>query len=378
MHNPDYHNCTRHKLSQLSRPSSNIPLSFVRMPPKQTSAISEPKATSSGRLWLCPHRSLEHHEARTYFHTLAPTPRDEYNIHFTPCSRRDCSSWMKHSLTHVPTRASMHGPQLNTAFILATTFYLFKIEVKSSDPLVAMSKHFTPKKIKHALSKLTIPICSHICLSDSVISGHFRPDCLLLAKLDRRYRPCICSGSPMPSLAKHYKRCLDCQDQGSLSWLSFQAQEFESAGRRLIALHLTVRRDLGPLGEGQHGAGWTCHAFDAKQTSLLAPVYREWMAMMIRERRSAEGHGDLERTSRFDRFRELLRCAFLTRDPLDYVEDPTLMEEYRDHNESKHHLALEAVLEQKAKDGCSKVLKDDSPLRGEAPPPYADTSDAVD
>jgi hypothetical protein len=358
---------------------------LVKMP--QTQNPDQSESANSGRLWLCPHRSLEHHEARIYFHTLAPTPRDDYNIHFTPCSRHDCSSWMRHSFTRVPTRESVHGSQLDlsppqrTAFVLATTFNLFTTEIESIDPLVAISKHFTPKKVNHALSKLTIPICSHIRLSDSIISGHFRSDCLLLAKLDRRYRPCICSGSPMSSLVKHYKKCLDCRDQGSLSWLSFQAHEFENAGRRFIALHLTVRRDLGPLGEGPHGAGWTCHAFDAKQTGLLPHVYREWMAMMIQERRSAEGHETLKRTSKFDRLRDLLQSSFLTRDPLKYVEDPLLMKEYDNHNESKHHLTLDALLEQKARparDECGEVSKDDNPLEGEAPPPYSETSDAVD
>ena len=330
-----------------------------------------PEKSDGGRLWVCPHRLLEHHEARTYFHTLAPTPSDVHNIELTPCSRRDCRNWMRHSLMRiVPTIHYSRGSQLdyNTPhFILWTAFTLFNIEVNSTDPLAAISKHFTPKKVKHALSKLNVPICNHIRLCDSTVSDHFRPNCLVFARPDRRSQPCICPGPPMRPIGKHYDRCFDCENQGSVSRLSFQAHEFQSAGRRYIALQLVVLRHLGPLGESQQQAGWTCHAFNMKQTSLLAPVYRKWMAMMMQERRSAERHGILKRMSKFDRFQDLLQCLFCTRDPLDWVEDPTPMRQFRNRRESQHHPTSDAVSRQSGRS------KGDHPLEEEAPPPYTES-----
>ena len=340
---------------------------LVKMPQTQN-----PEKSDGGRLWVCPHRSVEHHEAQTYFHTLAPTPSDNLTISFSPCSQCDCKKWIRHSLMRIVPAAHSHGSQLDygtSHFLLWTFFNLFKIKVNSTDSLAAISKHFTPKKVKHTLSKLTIPICSHIRLSDSIVSGCFRPNCLMFVRSDRRYQPCICSGSPVSSTTKHYNRCLDCENQGSISRFMFQAHESLRAGRRHITLQLAVLRDLGPLGESQQQAGWTCHTFNATQTSLLAHVYQEWMAMGIQKHRSAQDHGILKRMSKFDRFRDLLQCVFGTQDSLGWVEDPALTKEFKKYHEKKNHLTLDAVLRQ------GEASKGDHPVEEEAPPPYTESPD---
>lgn len=94
-----------------------------------------------------------------------------------------------------------------------------------------------------------------------------------------------------------------------------------------------------------------------------------------------ESSRKLEGTSKYDHFRDLLRCALFDRKPLDYVEDQRMMKDYHLRRERKHHLTPDHVLKQKyhpGKDKSGEQSQKDGLPKGQAPPPYTETANALD
>lgn len=280
----------------------------------------------------------------------------------------------------VPSLRSDYSLPPKTPFTLWTNFNLSKVEVQNADPLVPTSRLFASSRVKHALSRLNISVYSHLVLSDRVVSDHFRPDCLLFRKPDGRYRSCIFSSSFKPSLIRHYKEYNKCEKEKSSTSFSFQVEEVERHGGKHIVLILTLLRGLGPLLKGSPEASWTCHVLDATKIYLLPHVYREWVDMMIQERKSAGGMKKVERPSKSDQIREFIRAAFSNRKSIDFVEDPSHMQDFHLHHKYKYHIDLDAVLKQsdpptRAETG-ENSRKDVAP-EGQATPPYAEMGGAV-
>jgi hypothetical protein len=336
----------------------------------------------SGQIWLCPHRSLKHHEARKYLQTIAPIPNPDVTVHISPCPRWSCRAWVQHQVTHVPvvpdestTKSHLSLPK-RSDFTLSTLFRLCKIEIGNADAHVVASHRFTPERVKHALSKLNIPACNHVSLSDRFVRDHFQPDCLLLKTLDRRYRPCICSTSSWPSPVRHSKRCLKCRDQNSFTLIAFQAQESENLGRKYLELCLTLQRHLGSLPHGPSEAGWTCHALNVHQLDLLPLVAQEWLAVVAQQARSARLEGDPGTPSIYNQFRNFLRFALFQRKAFACVEDEELLDDCKTRKERKYHLTPEIVLKQKDPPGKhesgEETLQKHSLPEEQAPPPYTE------
>ena len=350
----------------------------------QLSDKSEPPI--SGQIWLCPHRWLTHDEARKYLQTVAPLPDPDIAVHISPCPRWACRAWITHQVIHVPAAPNECATQPDLTlpkrgdFTLCTFFRLCKIEIGNADAHVVASQRLTRKRVKHALSNLKIPACSHVSLSDRLVRDHFHPDCLLLRNLNRRYRPCICSTAPWPSASRHCRRCPKFRDQDSFTWFAFQAQESESVGRKYLELSLTLHRHLGSLLDCPAEAGWTCHALDVHQLSPLPLVAQEWMFAMGRQGRADRLAGHPETFwSAYNQFRHDLRSAWFRRKALASAEGRELLDD--DDGDGAYrvrtsHLTPDRVLEQKAPPGkheSGEGLPKLSRPEDEAPPPYTET-----
>jgi hypothetical protein len=348
----------------------------------KTHLSDKSEAPVSGQIWLCPHRWLKQHEARKYLQTVAPVPNPDVTVHISPCPRWACRAWITHQVTHVPvvpnesTAESYLNSPKRSVFTLCTRFRLCKIEIGNADSYAVASQLFTRKRVNHALSTLNIPACSHVSLSNSIVRDHFQPDCLLLQNLDGRHRPCICSTAPGPSLSRHCKQCIQCQDQDSFTWFAFQAKESENGGRKYLELCLTLRRHLGSLlPDGLAEAGWTCHALDVHQLILLPLVTREWLYAMGRQGRADRRKGISKTLCMYYQFRQAIRSALFRRRALASAEGRELLDDDGDYRVQKYHLTPDRVLKQKDPPGRHKSgeeLQKNSRPEEQAPPPYSE------
>jgi hypothetical protein len=124
---------------------------------------------------------------RTTLCTLPSKPRrQDVCDGVTSVPRPTLPSTMSHLLEYIKTAAK------KTAVRFYTILELLKAEVGSQDSLSISRAYFTVERIRQIFLSIRVPICKHIRPSDCFVADHFQADCLMLRKLDGRYRSCRC------------------------------------------------------------------------------------------------------------------------------------------------------------------------------------------
>jgi hypothetical protein len=336
---------------------------------------------SCSRLWLCPHESVDQHEALEFFQILAPNPNRNEATAFKPSQSAECNRGFAHEVVQLGPEAAQSsliasaGPRPRSSFTLRTAVHLLNAELGSRDPVLLAPQVFTAKFVRDALSTYDLPICSHLRLSSSLVSDQFRSDCLMLSKLDGRYRPCVCSKtkSHQRSGYFHFKQCPQCVKPGCSTTFGFRAREFQQKGKKCLLLSLTIQRQLGNLLDPLD-VGWQHHAFDSKQISGLPSVYRRW----LKHRETLRHSWETSRTSTVNRLRRLLHeTCFHWRQP-EWIENRSLMQDYRLYHHLRYDLTLAdlkhnaAPHSKKQDEGGIPIFEPHQEDSG-PPPPYSAT-----
>jgi hypothetical protein len=336
-----------------------------------------------GYLWLCPHKSIRRHEAGDFFRQLAPAARDNHVVTCQPCNNPKCRLDIIPDVLQEPSIGPVSNPiaegsEPRTTFTLQTTIRLYDKEIGSEDSLHIAPSIFTAKDVKHALSKLNIPICTHLSLSDDTVYNHFQPNCLLFTRLDGRRRPCICSKSHGRSYRSHFKRCATCDAQGCLTDFGYKAWEYNKLGRKWLMLGIAIYRRLGALLDGPTEPAWTCHSFSRSEIRSLPRIYREWTELMHQLRISTDQRLDAKRNSKIRSTVNHLRLALSSGKQTEYVEYESVMRSARLAYEKNCHTEADTIKPSVLPTKSWKTESQRDKALLDSPPPYAATAKTLD
>lgn len=286
----------------------------------------------SNGLWICPHRFVNDEEdALKLLSSIAPEARRKHSEPFQPCSVLECIQRTGYYIIRLPPLPHLSSPR--ETFTLRTGMSLLNAEIGSGDSLSLASTIFTKGRVQQALLGLDLPICNHTRISDKLVLDHYQPKCLIFAKLDGRFRPCVCTRADPKRrpLGDHFKPCPKCETQGCSTTFGFRAEEHECDGRRYLNLTIHFYRRLGAL-DGSTPLDWTCHSSKASVLRTLPDMYLKW----VRSRRSQipphEVHHQhsSKHTALLNHVAEMFHATLTNIRPPKYVEDEQAMRSARE------------------------------------------------
>jgi hypothetical protein len=231
-------------------------------PPVSTKDILTPeKSTIGTRFWICPHVSVSQREALNLFTSFRPKACKGNPGLLPRCRGFGCKERIRNNISRLP---STSGPEKTPdRFTLRSSICLLSAEIGSEDPSLASFYLFHSRGVKDSLAELKLPLCSHMKLSDTIVSNHYNPRCLLLQKLDGRCLPCVCRRTQTAEepWGNHFKYCPECETAGDFASFGFRANESLVEGRRCLRLVIQFSRRLGVL-EGSPTINWSCLSFN--------------------------------------------------------------------------------------------------------------------